>query len=268
MMRHLTITPWLSKEVGATAKNVAHQVKRGIGKRSILPILLLAIGTSLFSQDLNFGIYTSTGATNLFSHFPESGDERGATFELGVVYNMIFREHKGIVASFQLGASHSSYSFNRFSGILATKARLLEAHVRAAVGYKFHKFELLPFVDFKYAVSGRFEGFSTRDTDSPYAFFDVNYNNIDEVAGLRIGVEDEYRLYADLGISLRYELSSKFTLGLSLSSTLSEVDFSFVSSELCINGACPNLDPINIFRGGWGTKQRATSTLTLFYYFE
>lgn len=152
--------------------------------------------------------------------------------------------------------------------MLAANASLLELNFKSGVGYAYRKFQLLPFVELRYTVSGQFEGYSTRESSSPFSTFSASYGSVDEVGEVRIGVEDESRLYADLGLTLRYKVSDQIGIGLSLSSTISPADFSFTSSELCSNGNCPNLTPVGTFSGGWGTKQRATGIATVFYYFD
>lgn len=233
-----------------------------------LTALLLLASFHLSAQQVDFGVYSAAGVTNLFDHYPNDGAKRGPTFELGLISNITSNKENGFIASFQLGASHSSYSFTRFNGVLAANAKLVELNFRSGVGYSFRKFQLLPFFELRYTMSGRFEGFVTRESSSPFSTFEVSYGSVDEVGEVRIGVEDEYRLYADLGISLRYAISKQFGVGLALSNTISNADFAFTSSELCRNGDCPDLTPIGTFTGGWATKFRTTGTATVFYYFN
>ena len=146
-------------------------------------------------------------------------------------------------------------------------AKLYELSGRLGAGYTRGRVSLLTVLELPYTVAATYRGFVEGGTPEPPDIaqrFTVSYGATDENAFGRIAVQDERRLYSEVGLLLRTRATDRLSVGLGLKTTASNADFQFLGAAPCRNGQCAELVPLPYAEGGFGAKQRTTAFLTTY----
>ena len=191
--------------------------------RQCIFILSFLVGYCLNGQGISWEVSVGAGITNLNDLSSRTRAEAGVTYQLGLQTSYIPEKH-GFTGFAGLGGSRANFTFERSgSGSVGSgavnylaDAELYELCGRLGAGYTRGRVSLLAVLELPYTVAATYRGFVEGGTPEPpdiAQHFTVSYSATDENAFGRVAVQNERRLYSEVGLLLRTRATDSLSVG-------------------------------------------------------